>query len=49
MLDALPTFEQLFRILPVSLIVLAVAFAGWWARGDSVKHLKAWIDELRNK
>ena len=34
--DAIPTFDQIVRIAPVSVIVCGLVFFGWWLRGESV-------------
>ncbi len=42
-----PTFNELARIAPTSVICVALIYFGWWLRGAEVKHLLAWIEELR--
>lgn len=40
---------ELIRIAPVSMIVILLIYFGWWLRGESVRLLKEWIDELKRQ
>lgn len=50
---SIPTFDQLMRIAPAALLVLAIAGAGfatgWWSRGESVRTLREWLETLLRK
>ena len=52
-LPELPTFEQIFRIAPITTLILFVValgfYVGWWSRGEVIKLLKEWLDDLRRK
>lgn len=37
----------LMRIAPVSMIVILLIYFGWWLRGDSIKILREWVEELK--
>jgi len=49
----IPTFAELFRLAPViTLVIIIVAvgfYVGWWSRGEVIRVLKAWLDDLRNR
>ena len=52
-MDDVPTFTELFRVAPVTalvLLIVGIGFAvGWKSRGEAVRILQAWLDELRRK
>jgi len=52
-MEDIPTFTELFRVAPVTALVLLIVgigfLVGWKARGEAVAILKSWLDELKRK
>ena len=45
----LPAWSEIIKIAPIAVIVAGLIYFGWFLRGDSIKHLRDWIDELLKK